>query len=108
MPFSTEKLSVGRPEIFQARTFIGSPKVWLSEKSEEQGISFCLQSSAHSATQCLRKPAVKAPKYATIADANNTSPVKFVYVPVSSSATCIHLELSPPSPPMSFSARSSF
>lgn len=39
-PLSMEKLSVGRPEIFQALILIGSPSVLLREKSSEDGIFF--------------------------------------------------------------------
>lgn len=35
-PLSTEKLSVGRPAMFQARILIGSPSTLLNEKSLEQ------------------------------------------------------------------------
>ena len=37
-PLSMEKASVGKPAMFQARIFIGSPRVLLSEKSVEQEI----------------------------------------------------------------------
>jgi len=39
-PLSMEKLSVGRPAIFQALILIGSPSVLLREKSSEDGIFF--------------------------------------------------------------------
>lgn len=39
-PLSTEKTSVGKPAIFQALIFIGSPRVLLKEKLSEQGIFF--------------------------------------------------------------------
>lgn len=39
-PLSTEKTSVGKPAIFQALIFIGSPRVLLKEKVSEQGIFF--------------------------------------------------------------------
>ncbi len=37
-PLSIEKLSVGKPAIFQARILIGSPRFWLSENSFEHGM----------------------------------------------------------------------
>ena len=42
MAFSTEKLSVGRPAIFQALIFTGSPRVLVREKSEEHVIFMSL------------------------------------------------------------------
>ena len=39
-PLSIEKLSRGKPKMFQAWIFIGSPKVLLSENSCEHGIFF--------------------------------------------------------------------
>lgn len=39
-PLSTENMSVGKPAIFQALIFIGSPRVLLKEKFSEQGIFF--------------------------------------------------------------------
>ena len=38
IPFSTEKESVGKPQIFQSRILTGSPNVPVTEKSFEQGI----------------------------------------------------------------------
>lgn len=38
MPFSIEKLSVGRPAMFQSLIFTGSPRVPVTEKSSEQGM----------------------------------------------------------------------
>jgi hypothetical protein len=37
-PLSMENESVGKPAIFHARIFIGSPRVLLSEKSDEHEI----------------------------------------------------------------------
>lgn len=39
-PLSTENMSVGKPAIFQALIFIGSPRVLLKEKFSEQRIFF--------------------------------------------------------------------
>jgi hypothetical protein len=44
MPFSTLKASMGRPAMFHALMATGSPKVKLSEKIFEQGMSFSKQS----------------------------------------------------------------
>ena len=40
IPLSTEKLSVGRPAMFQRRICTGSPSVPISEKSPEHGMPF--------------------------------------------------------------------
>ena len=37
-PLSMEKVSVGRPAMFQALILIGSPRVLLNENSSEHGI----------------------------------------------------------------------
>jgi len=42
---SMEKLSVGRPAMFQFRISTGSPSVLISEKSSEHGIPFSLVAS---------------------------------------------------------------
>jgi len=42
IPLSMEKLSVGRPSMFQPRICTGSPRVLISEKSLEHGIPFSL------------------------------------------------------------------
>ena len=38
MALSTEKLSVGKPAMFQLRICTGSPSVWISENSLEHGM----------------------------------------------------------------------
>ena len=43
MPLSTEKLSVGRPEMFHSRILTGSPRVALRENSSDRGIPFAEQ-----------------------------------------------------------------
>ena len=48
IPLSTEKLSVGRPEMFHSRIFTGSPRVELRENSSERGIPFSEQNLHHS------------------------------------------------------------
>lgn len=49
MPFSVEKLSVGRPAMFQARILTGSPRVLIREKSGEHGRPFSTTVFSHSA-----------------------------------------------------------
>lgn len=48
MPLSIENMSEGSPAIFQALISTGSPKVFVKEKSSEQGMSFVLHNNAHS------------------------------------------------------------
>ena len=48
IPLSTEKLSVGRPEMFHSRILTGSPRVELRENSSERGIPFSEQNLHHS------------------------------------------------------------
>ena len=48
MPFSIEKLSVGRPAMFQSLIFTGSPRVPVTEKSSEQGMLVARQAFTHS------------------------------------------------------------
>jgi len=55
MPLSMLKLSIGRPAICHARIFTGSPRVTLSENTEEQGIFLATQSWCHSATQFYKQ-----------------------------------------------------
>ena len=55
IPFSIEKLSVGRPAMFQSLIFTGSPKVPVTEKSFEQGMLVSRQASTHSAVCCWQE-----------------------------------------------------
>ena len=55
IPLSTEKLSVGRPEMFHSRIFTGSPRVVLRENSSERGIPFAEQNLHHSLIWSYRK-----------------------------------------------------
>lgn len=48
IPFSTEKLSVGRPAMFQALIWTWSPSVLLRENSVDVGIPIVLTSVNHS------------------------------------------------------------
>jgi hypothetical protein len=47
IPFSMEKLSVGKPQIFQSRIWTASPSVLVTEKSSEQGILISLHCDNH-------------------------------------------------------------
>ena len=55
IPLSTEKLSVGRPEMFHSRIFTGSPRVELRENSSERGIPLSEQNLHHSLIWSYRK-----------------------------------------------------
>lgn len=48
IPLSIENVSDGNPAMFQALIFTGSPKVFVREKSSEQGMSLVLHNNAHS------------------------------------------------------------
>lgn len=48
IPLSTENMSDGNPAMFQALILTGSPKVFVREKSSEQGISLILHTDVHS------------------------------------------------------------
>ena len=54
------------------------------------------------------KSTVKGPKYATTPEDRSTSPVILSYLSPSTRAASVQRSFSPPSPPISFSARSSF
>ena len=55
IPFSIEKLSVGRPAMFQSLIFTGSPKVPVTEKSFEQGMLMSRQAFTHSTVCCWQE-----------------------------------------------------
>ena len=55
IPFSIEKLSVGRPAMFQSLIFTGSPKVPVTEKSFEQGMLVSRQAFTHSTVCCWQE-----------------------------------------------------
>lgn len=91
IPFSIEKLSVGRPAMFQSLIFTGSPSVPVTEKSSEQGILMLRQALTHCTVCSCLKAAVKAPKYATTPDDTKTSPIRFSNLIPSCFATSVHL-----------------
>lgn len=56
IPFSTLKLSTGKPAIFHALIVTGSPRVLTSENCFEQGIPDLMQTTFHSFMRtCLGK-----------------------------------------------------
>jgi hypothetical protein len=62
MPFSTEKASVGRPWMCHCLILMGSPYVTASRGAALQGTPFSRHLVSQSATHCLRKSVVKAPR----------------------------------------------
>ena len=48
IPFSTEKLSVGNPKIFQSRILTGSPRICVGDTVSEHGTPVSLQTVVHS------------------------------------------------------------
>ena len=53
-PLSMEKLSVGRPAMFQALILMGSPRVLLREKSSEEGMFLDCRDGERQKTQLNR------------------------------------------------------
>jgi len=47
IPFSTEKLSVGNPKIFQSLILTGSPRICVGETESEHGTPVSLQTFVH-------------------------------------------------------------
>lgn len=74
-----EKVSLGSPAIFQALIFIGSPSVFVKEKSCEHGILSALDFLTQSWQVLARKADVNAPRYAITPDEINTSPIRLSY-----------------------------
>mmetsp|Transcript_29030 Transcript_29030/g.94592 ORF Transcript_29030/g.94592 Transcript_29030/m.94592 type:complete len:201 (-) Transcript_29030:930-1532(-) len=105
--FSTEKRSLGRPAMFHARILTGSPRVLTREKRAPHGTRCARTRRPHAATASRRCTASKGPRYATAAALSNTSPVAFTSCADKRVASCSHLVFSPPSPAISFSARTS-
>ena len=64
IPFSSEKLSEGRPSMFHCLMRTGLPRTLTSEKFYDLGISLFFVYSTHSSIIELLNAAVKAPKYA--------------------------------------------
>ena len=60
IPFSIEKLSVGRPAMFQSLILTGSPKVPVTEKSFEQGMLVSRQALTHSTVCCWQEKREKS------------------------------------------------
>ena len=48
IPFSTEKLSVGNPKMFQSRILTGSPRICVGDTVSQQGTPVSLQTEVHS------------------------------------------------------------
>ena len=108
IPFSMENESVGSPNIFHCRMSTCSPRVELREKLLLQGMPLLRHILTHSSVCCCRNADVNAPRYATTPADINTSPVRFSYCIPRSSAALLQRVFSPPKPPISFSALSSF
>mmetsp|Transcript_36702 Transcript_36702/g.92764 ORF Transcript_36702/g.92764 Transcript_36702/m.92764 type:complete len:309 (-) Transcript_36702:649-1575(-) len=107
VPFSAEKPSLGRPYRFHCRVSTGSPSTVSSLKPGVQGIPRLSSSATHSWHTSFRYEAVKGPRYAIWAAASSTSPVRVWYSLPRRSAAAVQRVFSPPSPVMSFCARSS-
>mmetsp|Transcript_27175 Transcript_27175/g.68385 ORF Transcript_27175/g.68385 Transcript_27175/m.68385 type:complete len:285 (+) Transcript_27175:3257-4111(+) len=108
MPLSMEKLSLGSPWMAHSRILTGSPSASCRLKTLEEGMPFSLHSSTHFPTMRSRYTMVKAPRYEMRPALMSISPVKLVYCTPRRAAASVQRTFSPPSPPISFSARSSF
>mmetsp|Transcript_24182 Transcript_24182/g.45892 ORF Transcript_24182/g.45892 Transcript_24182/m.45892 type:complete len:318 (+) Transcript_24182:74-1027(+) len=108
MPLSMEKLSLGSPAINHSRILTGSPSAVASAYFLERGMFASAHSATHCSTSSSRYFMVNAPLYDITAELTRTSPVRLVYTTPRSAATPVQRVFSPPRPPISFSARSSF
>ena len=107
MPLSIEKVSLGRPSMFHERIATGSPSTSTSENLSEHGTLAAEHLEIQSETCWSRKRATNGPMYETTPEPMSTSPVMLLNLTPSCSDAAFHRSFSPPSPPMSFSARSS-
>mmetsp|Transcript_3023 Transcript_3023/g.9074 ORF Transcript_3023/g.9074 Transcript_3023/m.9074 type:complete len:236 (-) Transcript_3023:8428-9135(-) len=107
MPLSIEKESVGRPCKFHDRMATGSPTISCKSNFSDMGTPFSSHSFCQPATASRRKGMVNGPRYAITADESNTSPTRRLYLGPRDAEISPQRVFSPPSPPMSFSARSS-
>mmetsp|Transcript_25019 Transcript_25019/g.61993 ORF Transcript_25019/g.61993 Transcript_25019/m.61993 type:complete len:211 (-) Transcript_25019:193-825(-) len=108
MPLSIEKESVGNPCIFQPRILTGSPTISCKSNLSEEGRRLSLHNFIHSEIASRRYSIVNGPRYAITPEDRRTSPRRLLYRGPSDADISDHRVLSPPKPPMSFSARSSF
>mmetsp|Transcript_13734 Transcript_13734/g.31761 ORF Transcript_13734/g.31761 Transcript_13734/m.31761 type:complete len:259 (-) Transcript_13734:8766-9542(-) len=106
MPFSTDRVSDGKPAMPQARICTGSastePIVVLGVCGMECHASF----SSHSLYSAARYWPVNAPMYPIAPAACSASPTRWSYLTVRLSTDSSQRARSPPRPPMSFCARS--
>mmetsp|Transcript_13854 Transcript_13854/g.40818 ORF Transcript_13854/g.40818 Transcript_13854/m.40818 type:complete len:211 (-) Transcript_13854:3280-3912(-) len=107
MPLSIEKESVGSPCRFQPRIATGSPTISCRSNRSDMGTCFSSQRRCQPAMASRRKGMVKGPRYAMTADERSTSPTSRSYFGPSDAEISPQRCFSPPSPLMSFSARSS-
>mmetsp|Transcript_29055 Transcript_29055/g.63656 ORF Transcript_29055/g.63656 Transcript_29055/m.63656 type:complete len:248 (-) Transcript_29055:3640-4383(-) len=107
MPLSIENASVGSPCRFHARIWTASPTISCRSNLVDEGMRFSSMSAIQSAMACRRYGIEKGPKYAMTAELRSTSPTSLVYLGPRASEISCQRTRSPPSPAMSFSARSS-
>lgn len=107
MPLSMLCVSVGRPASVQLRSCTGSPSTPSTEQLGVCGMPMAASCSRHSALSCCRNSGVNAPRYDTAPAAMSASPATLWKASVSSTTVFAQRSFSPPSPPMSTSARSS-
>mmetsp|Transcript_65936 Transcript_65936/g.110007 ORF Transcript_65936/g.110007 Transcript_65936/m.110007 type:complete len:201 (+) Transcript_65936:3262-3864(+) len=108
MAFSVEKASEGSPCSCHCWMVTGSPMNVTKSNVSDPGIRFSWHSLTQPCTNSERYSDVKGPRYAIKPDATTTSPKILSYWRPSCSLEAVYLVFSPPSPSMSFSARSSF
>mmetsp|Transcript_3424 Transcript_3424/g.8506 ORF Transcript_3424/g.8506 Transcript_3424/m.8506 type:complete len:308 (-) Transcript_3424:797-1720(-) len=107
MPFSTLTPSVGSPAIFHARTCTGSWSVLMMLVPGVCGMDSRSIIAIQSVSRSARYTGVKGPLYAMVPAATTTSPTTLTVSFSSCSTVACQRIFSPPSPPISLSARSS-
>mmetsp|Transcript_26834 Transcript_26834/g.47718 ORF Transcript_26834/g.47718 Transcript_26834/m.47718 type:complete len:270 (+) Transcript_26834:1352-2161(+) len=108
MPFSIDSASLGREQTTQCWILIGSPRTFCMLQPSVWDMSSFESSTRQSSSHSLRTPAVKGPTYDTMPAATMQSPGRSSSLAVRSTTFCPQRAFSPPRPPMSLCARTSF
>mmetsp|Transcript_139279 Transcript_139279/g.362084 ORF Transcript_139279/g.362084 Transcript_139279/m.362084 type:complete len:218 (-) Transcript_139279:9076-9729(-) len=108
MPFSIESASFGREATTHCWILTGSPSTENMLQPSLCAMSFLTSSDRQSSSLWVRMAEVKGPTYETIPAATTQSPGSKSSCAVRSFTFCRQRAFSPPRPPMSLCARSSF
>mmetsp|Transcript_60686 Transcript_60686/g.107758 ORF Transcript_60686/g.107758 Transcript_60686/m.107758 type:complete len:230 (-) Transcript_60686:5741-6430(-) len=104
MPFSTERLSFGRPQTDHCWMTTGLPSTF-TRVAASLWVSFSLSSdSSHSFSNPARYSPANGPAYPTMPAATSESPGSSSYSTVRSATVVVHRSFSPPRPSMSLLA----